>query len=346
MTDQKEAAPAEQASADEATYWAEMEQEETRKQSEAQPTDQGAADEAFEGESDQSDQGADPDGTGTDKDQTTEKPAEQARDEAGKSDVWANAPPELREAYQELQRKATNLEHDLTRHRGTVSTLHRKLAQLEQSAPKQTQHQPQEQSRGQERAGDGKAPPDRQQRLKQLREEYPELAEPLIDYISELEQKVADVSGIGETVKQLQTVEQSREQAYISQQEHTLSQTHPDWQPILQQNGATFQAWIEDQPKAIREAAMRNANQIVDAQAAADVIGRFKQHLGVASSPSQQADEANPKPKLNDKRQRQMNALATPPSGRGRPVATGIPEDASPEDIWAAMDAEEARQSR
>ena len=342
MTDQKAPAPAEQAGADDETLWNDLDKAEAGEKQDAPPDDQGR-DDAFEGEAEATDQNASPDGPDIDEGQSTDKPADNAGEAEEKPDVWANAPPELREAYDELQRKATNLEHQTRSDRGRLSALQRKIAEMEQTVSKPAQAKADEL-----RQGDGQQAnaTSREKRLEQLREEYPELAEPLIEYIRDLETKVAGVDEIGQTVKQLQTVEQSREQAYISQQEHTLSQTHPDWQPVLQNNGATFQAWIEDQPKAIREAAMRNANQIVDAQAAADVIARFKQHLGMASAQPQQAQEAEPKPKLNDKRQRQMDALASPRGGRGRPVASGVPEDADPEAIWDAFDALEARQSR
>lgn len=341
MTDQKATAPAEQAGTDDETLWNELDQAETGEK-QAPPDDQGR-DKAFEGEAEQTGQDASPDGPNTDEGQSTDQPADNAGKTDDKPDVWANAPPELREAYQELQRKATNLEHQTRSDRGRLSAMQRKLAELQSSQQQQRPTQAEQtKSDNAQKAGAGS----REDRMKQLREDYPELAEPIIEYIRDLEQKVAGVDEISQTVKQLQTVEQSREQAYIQQQENTLSQFHPDWQSVLQTNGATFQAWIEDQPRAIREAAMRNANQITDAQAAADILTRFKQHLGMASSPPQQAEQAEPKPKLNDKRQRQMDALASPRGGRGRPVASGVPEDGDPEAIWAAFDAMESRQSR
>jgi hypothetical protein len=260
-------------------------------------------------------------------DQGDDEPSAEGQPDAGAQeapdDPWAKADPTLKAAFDEKARALQNLEHQIKSDRGRLSAMQKKLDELSRSASPANQPKP----------GD-----DREERRRKLAEEYPEVAQPILDEMDALKAEIANLS----------SAETRREQMTLEQQEAALTQQHADWQQILGQNGATFAAWAEDQPKAIREMVARNANQIADAQAAAEVIGRFKQYLGIGEQPQQQAApsaQAAPRNTLSDKRQRQLAASAAPSGGSRRPVASGIPEDGDPQAIWDAFEAAE-RQGR
>lgn len=252
----------------------------------------------------------------------SQEPAPEAGNSAQPSDVWASAPPELKAAYEEERRARNNLEHRIRSDDGRVAAMQRRIAELESKLPKPRENAP-----------PGETPQDRAERLKQLREDYPEVAQPILQEMDEMRQ----------TVETLRSLEEQRMQQGFAYQESVLAENHADWRQVLGSNGATFQAWLEDQPKAVRESAMLNANQIVDANAAADVVGRFKQFLGM--TPTQPAQATSQAP-LNDRRQRQLAASAAPRGNAGRPVASGIPENGDEAAIWAAFEAQEAQEAR
>jgi hypothetical protein len=320
MIDNTRTSPAPEAGDDEAALWNEIEQAES--QGTEPPPPQGRAQEAseadpeFDAPADEADTEA--------RDAAPAASQDAAGEQQAPSDIWSSAPPELKAAFEEERRARTNLEHAIRSDRGRLSAMQKKLDELSRSSPNPA-HQP---VRGETAA-------DRSERLQKLAEEYPEVAQPLLD----------EMDALRNTVTSLQSVEEERLQRFLAEQEQALATEHADWQPVLANNGATFAAWLEDQPKAVRDAAQANANRIVDARAAADVVSRFKQFIGIAGQQQQPAAAGNPQPSLSDKRQRQLAASATP-RGVRRPVASGIPEDGDEEAIWAAFEAQEARQGR
>ena len=68
----------------------------------------------------------------------------------------------------------------------------------------------------------------------------------------------------------------------ISTETAKLAERHPDWDTFLKQHGGpAFAAWVDDQPRRIREALAVNGDAIVDADGAIALIDAYKQHLGV-----------------------------------------------------------------
>jgi hypothetical protein len=321
MIDNPKTSPAPEAGDDEAALWNEIEQAESQG-AEPPPPAQGRepeateADPAFETDDNEADTEA--------RDAAPAASQDAAGEQQAPSDIWSSAPPELKAAFEEERRARTNLEHAIRSDRGRLSAMQKKLDELSRNSPNPA-HQPVR----------GESADDRNERLRKLAEEYPEVAQPLLD----------EMDALRSTVTSLQSVEEERAKQAYAYQEQVLATEHADWQQVLSQNGATFAAWLDDQPKAVRDAAQANANRIVDAKAAADVVGRFKQFIGIAGQQQQPAAAGNPQPSLSDKRQRQLAASATP-RGVRRPVASGIPEDGDEEAIWAAFEAQEARQGR
>lgn len=239
-------------------------------------------------------------------------PPDQAKPQ---DDIWANADPALRKAHEDAIRDA-NLRFEGARGRQSASDreLQRLRAQLAERDRQQAgagagTGQPQGQG------GQTADEPEVAEHLKQLREEYPEVAGPLLD-------EMARLRG---TISQLQApvgaMQQREAQAHYQAQENRLTELHPDWQATAQDD--RFGGWLATQPQAIREAMERNFNAIVDGHEAALVIGKFKADLGIGAKPSEPDAGAI---EAQDRRQRQLAAGRD--TGRTGPsVTTGVPDD-------------------
>lgn len=249
------------------------------------------------------------------------------------ADEWASAPPELRTRIDEILNERKRIGQDYAAARRQIGQLRAEMQQLRSqvSAPP-----------------NGAAPTDKaapagslleDNDLKAVADEYPEIAKPFMKVIGALEQRLAQFEPIGKQVVQ------ERVDAAMQAEENALRATHADYDTYIASNGKAFVDWLATQPRHIREAADRNGTVIQDAEEAADVISRFKAHMGVDGSRT-----ANPAPNggqqpLSGKRARQMAASAAP-RGRTISASAGIPEDGDEEAIWKAFDALEERQSR
>lgn len=238
--------------------------------------------------------------------------------EAG-PDIWANAPPELKAAYDELQQKFRSVN-------GRTAAFQRRYEDLKKivEAPAQ-----------QRRPGSAR------EALAAIKNDYPDVAGPIEEALSKIEERL-DAQDQAEESRR--SAARDELVGIITSETERLNQAIPDWEVTLQQNGKAFAAWVEDQPRRVREAAYRNAQNIVDAEEAAQVIAAFKAHIMPAQQPA--AAPTTPTPiraqtqPLTDRRARQLDATASPRSAR-RPTVSGIPEDGDPQAIWDAFDAQE-----
>lgn len=311
MQDQDQKSPAPEAGDDDAAIWNELDQADTDATQAAPP--QGRADEGEDFGEDEP----------TETTETTEADSESAQADAPTpTDIWASAPPELKAAYEAEKQRAATLEHRLKSDEGRVAAYQRRVAELEKKP------QTPERDAAIKTASD---------KLQKVREEYPEVAEPILEELSNLSSKFEAMTA-AEAARQQQAAEQTSQQVT-----RTLAEKHPDWETVLRENGSRFWSWVEDQPKAFREMASRNAESFVDGQEAAELVGRFKEHLGLGAKPTPPPAPGNPTPPLSDKRRRQLEASAAPRPTGGRATIAGIPEDGDSEAIWKAFDAEESR---
>lgn len=245
-----------------------------------------------------SDDAPPPEGAGQDQDAApTPGPADTASDDVD----WGALPPAAKAAYDRAQQQVQSL-------KGRQSSLDRQLHAFRS----QTAQPPRDGDQGQ--GTQPAAPAIDAEKLKALREDYPEIAGPLLDVIEDLQGKVTSQ---GATVARVQEADT---EAFYAAQVGSLTELMPDWQTWGQD--PRIDDWLATQPRHIREAAARNSEFIVDASEAHDVIARFK-----AAHPSAAAPTPDPK------RQRQMDA--------GRDAATKQPAAATgvPDDFDAAFDA-------
>ncbi|AXU17812.1 hypothetical protein C7W88_00045 [Novosphingobium sp. THN1] len=128
-------------------------------------------------------------------------------------------PAELREAR---ERELRDWDLRFRSANGRVSALQRQLAQYQQ----QTQQQPAQQQEPQRETQQPEQRPSginlTDPKFQQLREDFPEVAGPLLDVIADLSSQLGSVRQVAGTFEQQQT------QAFLAQQEQTLAQAHPD----------------------------------------------------------------------------------------------------------------------
>lgn len=271
-----------------------------------------------------------------------EKPGDAKPADAGKveekPDIWGTASPEQRAAFEEAQRRASEAEHRLRSDGGRVSSLQRKINSLQEAL----KAKPGTDARRNQTATEA---------LGRLKTEYPEIADLLDPVLSSVRGEVTDLSNAEKqriAVAQRDLNESVNEYATIvTNNARTVEQAHPGYEKFLLDNQQAFLAWVEDQPRAIREAAYANAQHVVDAPSAIDVIQRFKAHI----TPGAKVDTAQPGTKtetqpLNGKRERQLAASASPQGGGRRPTTTGIPDTDDEQAIWNAMEAQEQARRR
>lgn len=245
------------------------------------------------------------------------------------SDEWASAPPELKPRIQKLAEERKLIGQENHRNRQQIGQLKAELAELRRQVSPHTGAT----GADAQRAADGSYL--ESDEAKRFREEYPEIASPLLKVIGTLESKLNGIE------RHVQTDVRRQEVAAVAEQEVLLRETHPDYLDVVSKNVDKYVSWLETQPRHIREAAQRNARDIVDASEAADVVSRFKASLGEQGEARTVTKEATPP---SGKRQRQLISAIAPQS-RGPATTAEIPEDGDPDALWDAMDREEARKS-
>ena len=233
-------------------------------------------------------------------------------------DIWANVPTEARAAYEASLKTAQELETKLTRQNGRVSALDRQLHQLRKHGQPSTEQ---------------KVPADvskvlESDKFKQFREEYPEIADPINEFLSAAAEQLAGVSTVVEAANQ------SQDEAILNEQLSILQSDHPDWADYAKDS--RWNDWIATQPRHIREAQARNSVLIVDGSEASDVLARFKQAFNIGN---------NPKPVTPDPRRERQLEGARRPGFSAPSVAAGDPDnfDAAFDTAAKKVDAQTAR---
>lgn len=233
-------------------------------------------------------------------------------------DIWSNAPPELKAAYEKANRDA---ELRIRSANGRAISAQRQLEALSRQQQGGVQQ-------GQEPAqpkDSGPSPVDAA--IAKLTEDYPELAGPLRQLAeAQSAQVMSQAEQIATLTQAVQTFEQTRAEQYVLGQQQILVAEHPDFEQVIQDE--RFEGWFEQQSPAVKAARARNAQHIVDGRDAALVIGLFKRDMGIGAAVPAPAPTPTPPPTpapaMTDKRQRQLDAGRD--AGRsGAPIRTGLP---------------------
>ena len=180
---------------------------------------------------------------------------------------------------------------------------------------------------------------------KSFQGEYPEVAKPMLNLVSDLRGEITLLR------KEQDAIGADRHLDATNEQTEILEEEYPDWEEVMADEGLL--PWLDSQPRHIQEAAIRNAEEIVDAAEAADVVGRFKatrsaqedDGSSTGTLDAENTGKGDGTTRLAGKRKRQLEAASTTRTG-GPGAAHGIPEDGDPEKIWDAFDKQEQRQAQ
>lgn len=237
--------------------------------------------------------------------------------------LWDNAPPELRAEYEALAAKTAKIEQQARSAAGRATGFQRRYEELLKAAqPRKTN----DADRAEVEAA-----------LAALKDDYPEIAQPLQKALGALEGNVKELAEAEDRRRQAATEELN---SFVQTETSQVLEEHPDYLEVLGSNAEELAAWVDDQPRRVREAFARNAEQIVNATEASEIVSSFKAYLGQpAPAP---ADPGRTQP-LSSKRERQLASTATPSSRHRRPTVSGIPEEGDPQAIWDAFEAAERK---
>lgn len=226
-----------------------------------------------------------------------EAPAEAA------PDPWASAPPELKALWEQERQAREQAEHRARSDAARVAALSRKLATV---TPPPQAAEPSEA----QKALDAK--------VKQLREDFPDVAEPIIALI---ESQRAELSSVKQHVA---AVTADQHEVQVARELAALQERHPDWQQVAA--NPKFGEWLATQPSNVQALAGS-----WDARETGVVLTLFKVESGIATGGQQREAPAAPAPAApaaatDTKRARQLEGGA---DVRSRPaaVASGAPDD-------------------
>jgi hypothetical protein len=219
-------------------------------------------------------------------------PAEEA------PDLWANASPELIAERDRIQKERDEALHKASSDANRVAALSRKLQayQTPASAPA-----PAEATEAQ-KALDGK--------IAQLREDYGDIADPLIELIEAQKAELTNVRTV------LTGLNEERQAQVIAQEQQALEARHPDWREIAQ--NPAFKGWLEVQPQNIQALASS-----WDARETSVALTLFKAEAVEASG------QKPPKAKASAATARRSQQLdgGRDVGSRPAPAASDAPED-------------------
>lgn len=228
-------------------------------------------------------------------------PAEQA------PDPLAGFTPEQRALVEQLQRERDEARHKAQSDANRVAALSRKLAQQSSLAPGSATAPPKQEPTEAQKALDAK--------VKQLREDYGEIADPIIEMIEAQRGELEQVRSV------VQTVNEERQAALIAAETRALEERHPDWRQVA--TSQEFANWLEVQPANIQSLASS-----WDARESSVALTLFKTEMAEANGQRSGAPVATAPaaPAATARRSQQLDAGRDVRS-RPAPATSGPPED-------------------
>jgi hypothetical protein len=196
------------------------------------------------------------------------------------TDIWANATPEQRAAYEAAQTQAQQLEHRLKSDDGRVSRFQRERDKMRQNLETLLT--------ASQKDGDDLRTLVGTQEWKKSKTDYGDDLGPLFNVI----EKLAEQShGVSERLQQndLATIEQI-EQDNVER----LTQAAPDYPALLKR--ADFVPWLSQQSKPWQQAFEINRERLVDPDAAAELIARYRVYVAL-SEQNGPTSQTQPDPK-------------------------------------------------
>lgn len=209
-------------------------------------------------------------------------------------DPWADAPPELIAERDRLQKEKEAAEHKANSDAARVAALSRKLHQLTVGQASSANKAPEAKPTEAQKALDEK--------ISQLRKDYGEIADPLIELIESQRKELSEVR------TSLAGMSEAQQAQVVAQETAALEKAHPDWRTIAQ--SPDFAGWLEVQPENIQRLA-----QSWDARETSVVLTLFKTER--AETAGQKGQSGQP-PKQEQQRQDAQTQKASAATGARR----------------------------
>ena len=215
------------------------------------------------------------------------------------SDPWKDVPDDLRERIKQIEKERDDALHRARSDAQRVAALSRKLQTSAPVAPAKAE--PTEAQKALD------------QKMKQLQEDYPEIAEPVIEMLAMQREQ------LGTVTQQLETVAQDRHAAFVAHQQALLEQVHPDWQVVA--SSPDFQQWMATQPEGLQK-----LGESYDARETSTILGLFKTEAGIAARAAAPL-APTPERQAADARRRDQLDGGKEVKSRSAPAASGPPDD-------------------
>lgn len=225
--------------------------------------------------------------------------------EAQAPDPWKDVPDELRAQIALIEKERDDAKHRAKSDAERVAALSRKLASLSAaSAPSAPAPEKKAEPTEAQKALDAK--------VAQLKEDYPEVAEPMLELLAAQRNELTGVKS------QLDAVNQDRQARVIAEQEALLVQSHPDWREV----SATeqFAGWLSEQPEGLQRLASS-----WDARETSTVLSLYKTEAAAAGEGG--AAVATPAQLAADAKRRQQLEGGKETKSRPAPATSGPPDD-------------------
>lgn len=239
---------------------------------------------------------AEPDGGG-------QPPSEQAPD-----DPFADLPQDVRDKIAAIEKERDEARHKAQSDANRVSALSRKLQQLTAQPPASAPAPAEDKTEAQKALDD---------KIEQLRKDYGDIADPLIELIEQQSKELSSVRTV------LTGLSEERQAQVIEAETQALEARHPDWRDIAQSQD--FAAWLQVQPPNIQGLA-----QSWDARETSVVLTLFKAEKVEATGQGDQkppvAKETKPDAATGERRSQQLDGGRDVRS-RPAPAASEPPED-------------------
>jgi hypothetical protein len=262
------------------------------------------------------------DSSETNQDSPTGEDTQNGGSEEEADDIWADVPEAAKAAYEQERQRARAAE-------GRLKATHAQLRKIRMQPPKQTPSKPTPKTGAAEQdAEQGSSTDDTE--LARLREDYPEVANPLL----------SEIERLSKHVESLTHAETDRFDQLVAAEQSKLEAKHSDWNTVA--GTQDFLSWVADQPLRDREVYDANSENIIDGEGAADLITRFKASRG--QKPNQQPGQQTQQKPLSSRRRAQMQGSRDMPRGGTSRAVTNEPPDTASEEVIFDHFAEKAKE--
>jgi hypothetical protein len=208
---------------------------------------------------------------------------------------------------EDLAAQNERLRHTVKSDKGRITALQRKVGNLQSLL---TRYE------GEKKEMTATTPSkDVRDRFEKAKNEYGDVIGPMAEILTVQDKRLDQLARIADdkirdTQAQLAEVIQEQNGIFLAE--------HPDGLNVIKENRDVFLEWIENQPKALREAFKRNYDEVVDGAEAALVVSTFKLSLHEAAQGKAPAKDSNTS--LQARRQQQLLGARSERSTASNPV--------------------------